>query len=88
MSLQTKPNFILDNAFILLGIGLMICGIMVGLSYELNEEAQNAKNELLKTDYMGMILIVDSLLVTGYWIMIVGGILLSILGYSLKVLLK
>lgn len=88
MSLYPKSDFILDNIFIFLGIGVLMAGVIVALSYEFNEEAQTAKNELMETDYIGMITIIDSLIVSGYWVMIFGGLGLSILGYSLKVLLK
>ncbi|HSA76911.1 MAG TPA: hypothetical protein VLE02_05150 [Nitrosarchaeum sp.] len=85
---QTKSDFILDNAFIFLGLGVLVAGIILGFNYELDNEVQNAIIELKQTSYGGLVSMGTSLIVIGYWTMIIGGVLLSILGYSLKRLLK
>ena len=85
---QSKSEFIIDNFFIFFGIIIFVVGVFLGLDYEFNDEVQNAEYELKQTSYRELVLIGESLMTLGYWVMIVGGILLSILGYSLKRLLK
>lgn len=81
-------NFIINNSLIFLGLGVMISGLIVGVTYEFDHEMQNAEMELKKTSYVGIISIMEFLMVSGYWTMIIGGILLSLFGYSLKEVLK
>ncbi len=87
-TIQSKSDFILDNGFIFLGLGVLIIGIIMCLNYELDNQVQTAVTELKQTSYRQLILLNTSFIIMGYWTMIVGGGLISVLGYSLKRLLK
>ena len=85
---QTKSDFVIDNGFLFLGLGVLIVGVFLGLDYGWNDEVQTAVIELKQTEYAYMITVGDNTMTYGYYVVIIAGIILSILGYSLKRLLK